>query len=96
MLPNDFTPWEAVYQQSRLWLEAGSFEAMVMVQRSMIRFASGRRSQPDAVVLNRRTLTVLACQLVNTVLMRDSHVSHTILCAIHHKIMCIMTITAAG
>jgi hypothetical protein len=29
---------------------------MVMDLRSMIRFASGRRSQPSAVVLDRRTL----------------------------------------
>jgi hypothetical protein len=28
LLPNDFPPWEAVYQQSRRWLEAGCFEAI--------------------------------------------------------------------
>jgi hypothetical protein len=28
-LPNDFPPWAAVYQQTRRWLDAGSFEAMV-------------------------------------------------------------------
>src|SRR5262245_22533779 len=27
-LPNDFPPWQAVYQQARRWLEAGCFEAM--------------------------------------------------------------------
>jgi transposase len=56
LLPNDFPPWEAVYQQSRRWLEAGCFEAMVMDLRSMIRFASGRQGQPSAVVLDGRTL----------------------------------------
>jgi transposase len=39
LLPNDFPPWEAVYQQSRRWLDAGCFEAMVMDLRAMIRFA---------------------------------------------------------
>ena len=56
LLPNDFPPWEAVYQQSRRWLDAGCFEAMVMDLRSMIRFASGRQGQPSAVVLDGRTL----------------------------------------
>lgn len=26
-LPNDFPPWEAAYQQTQLWLQAGCFEA---------------------------------------------------------------------
>jgi transposase len=56
LLPNDFPFWEAVYQQSRRWLDAGCFEAIVMDLRSMIRFASGRRGQPSAVVLDGRTL----------------------------------------
>jgi len=56
LLPNDFPRWEAVYQQSRRWLEAGCFEAMVMDLRSMIRFTSGRQGQPSAVVLDERTL----------------------------------------
>jgi transposase len=56
MLPNDFPPWEAVYQQSRRWLEAGCFEAMVLDLRSTIRAAQGRRGQPSAVILDGRTL----------------------------------------
>jgi len=56
LLPNDFPPWEAVYQQSRRWLEAGCFEAMVMDLRSMIRVAQGRQGQPSAMVLDGRTL----------------------------------------
>jgi transposase len=56
LLPNDYPPWEAVYQQSRRWLDAGRFEAMVMDLRSMIRCASDRRGQPSAVVLDGRTL----------------------------------------
>jgi transposase len=49
-------PREPVYQQSRRWLDAGCFEAMVMSLRSMIRFASGRQGQPSAVVLDGRIL----------------------------------------
>jgi transposase len=56
LLPNDFPPWEAVYQQSRRWLEAGCFETMVADLRSMIRVALGRQGQPSAVVLDGRTL----------------------------------------
>jgi transposase len=29
LLPNDLPPWQMVYQQFRLWLEAGCFEAKV-------------------------------------------------------------------
>jgi transposase len=56
MLPNDFPPWQAVYQQTRRWLEAGCFEHMVSDLRSMIRAAQGRQGQPSAVVLDGRTL----------------------------------------
>ena len=56
MLPNDFPPWEAVYQQSRRWLEAGCFEAMVMDLRSTLRAAQGRPGQPSAAVFDGRTL----------------------------------------
>ena len=56
LLPNDFPPWEAVYQQTRRWLEAGCFEAMVQDLRSMIRAALGRQGQPSAAILDGRTL----------------------------------------
>lgn len=56
LLQNDFPPWEAVYQQSRRWLEAGCFEAMVLDLRSMLRVALGRPGQPSAMVLDGRTL----------------------------------------
>ena len=46
LLPNDFPPWEAVYQQSRCWLDASRLEAMVMDLRLMIRFACGRQPGP--------------------------------------------------
>lgn len=56
MLPNDLPPWEAVYQQSRRWLDAGCFEATVSDLRSIIRIAQGRQGQPSAVVMDGRTL----------------------------------------
>ena len=56
MLHNDLPPWEAVYQQSRRWLGAGCFEAMVSDLRSIIRVAHGRQGQPSAVVMDGRTL----------------------------------------
>lgn len=49
-------PWEAVYQQSRRWLDAGCFEAMVSDLRSIIRMAQGRQGQPSAAVTDGRTL----------------------------------------
>ncbi len=55
MLPNDLPPWAAVYQQSRRWLDAGCFEAMVLDLRSIIRAAQGHKGQ-RAVVMNGRTV----------------------------------------
>jgi transposase len=55
-LPKDFPPWEAVYQQTRRWLAAGCFEAMVHDLRAILRFAEGRDPEPTAVVLDSRTM----------------------------------------
>ncbi len=56
LLPNDFPPWEAVYQQTQRWLQAGCFEAMVHDLRSLLRVAQQRQGQPSAVILDGRTL----------------------------------------
>ena len=56
MLPNDFPPWAAVYQQTRRWLDAGVFEAMVHDLRALLRLASGRAPNPSGAVLDSRTL----------------------------------------
>jgi transposase len=56
MLPNDFPPWPAVYQQFRRWSAAGCFEALVGDMRTIIRNAQGRLAQPSAVILDGRTL----------------------------------------
>ena len=56
MMPHDFPPWEAVYQQARRWLAAGVFEAMVHDLRVLLRLASGRAPDPTAAILDSRTL----------------------------------------
>ena len=56
MLPHDFPPWEAVYQQTQRWLKAGVFEAIVEDLRVVLRIAQGRNGQPSAAILDSRTL----------------------------------------
>jgi len=56
MMPHDFPPWPAVYQQMQRWLRAGCFEAMVHDLRVLLRAYAGRNVQPSAVVLDSRTL----------------------------------------
>ena len=53
MLPHDFPPWEAVYQQT---LAAGVFEAMAHDLSGLLRLASGREPEPTAAILDSRTL----------------------------------------
>jgi transposase len=54
-LPGDFPPWEAVYQQTRRWLDAGVFATMVHDLREMLRWADGRPPQPTAVIFDSAT-----------------------------------------
>ena len=54
-LPGDLPPWPAVYQQTRRWLDAGCFEAMVHDLRAMLRWAAGRNAQPSAVIFDSAT-----------------------------------------
>src|SRR5262245_48727300 len=55
-LPADFPPWQAVYQQTRRWLAAGCFEALVHDLRAILRFAAGRDPEPTAAVFDSRTV----------------------------------------
>jgi transposase len=55
-IPHDLPPWEAVYQQTRRWLSAGIFEAMVHDLRMLLRLSGGRASEPTAAILDSRTL----------------------------------------
>ena len=54
-LPGDLPPWEAVYQQTRRWLVAGCFEAMVHDLRELLRWAAGRNAQPSAAIFDSAT-----------------------------------------
>jgi transposase len=56
LMPNDLPPWEAVYQQTQRWLTAGVCAASVPDWRVLLRLAEGRREQPSAAMLDRRTL----------------------------------------
>ena len=56
MMPHDFPPWAAVYQQMQRWLRAGCFEAMVHDLRVLLREVAGRQGQPSAIILDSRTL----------------------------------------
>ena len=56
MMPHDFPPWAAVYQQMQRWLRAGCFESMVNDLRVLLRTYAGRNPQPTAMVLDSRTL----------------------------------------
>ena len=55
-MPHDLPPWEAVYQQTRRWLSAGVFEAMVHDLRVLLRLSEGRVPDPTAAILDARTL----------------------------------------
>ncbi len=56
MMPHEFPPWPAVYQQMRRWLDAGCFEAMVHDLRVLLREYAGRAGQPSAMILDSRTI----------------------------------------
>ena len=53
-MPNDRTPWEAVYQQAQRWLAAGCFEQLADDLRALLRLASGRNPEPGAASLDSR------------------------------------------
>jgi transposase len=56
MLPANFPPWQAVYQQTRRWLAAGCFGAMAHDLRALLRWADGRADDPTAAILDGRTV----------------------------------------
>lgn len=56
LMPHDLPPWYAVYQQTRRWLAAGVFEAIVHDLRRLLREVEGRAPAPRAAILDSRTL----------------------------------------
>jgi transposase len=55
-MPHDLPPWPIVYQQTRRWLAAGCFEAILHDLRTLLRLAEGRRPQPRAAIFDSQTL----------------------------------------
>jgi transposase len=55
-IPGDFPPWWAVYQQTRRWLAAGCFEALIHDMRAVLRQKAGKKPLPTAAILDSRTL----------------------------------------
>lgn len=56
LLPGDFPPWKAVYDQARRWHRAEVFEALIADLRGLIRVGEGRSWHPSAAVLDSRTV----------------------------------------
>jgi transposase len=56
LLPTNFPPWAAVYQQTQRWIAAGCFEAIVHDLRALLRWADDRADDPSAVILDSRTV----------------------------------------
>src|SRR5215218_9663630 len=56
MLPHDFPPWEAVYQQARRWMAAKVVEEIAHELRIVLRLPCGRNEQPSAAIFDGRTM----------------------------------------
>jgi transposase len=56
MLPTNFPPWPAVYQQTQRWIAAGVFEELVHDLRVLLRWLQSRADTPTAAILDSRTL----------------------------------------
>ena len=56
LMPHDLPPWSTVYQQARRWLTARVFEAIVHDLRRLLREIEERAPEPQAVILDSRTL----------------------------------------
>src|SRR6476661_4267901 len=55
LLPTNFPPWPAVYQQTQRWITAGCFEAIVHDLRVLLRWSVGRTDQPTAIIIDSAT-----------------------------------------
>ncbi|MBO1360473.1 hypothetical protein J2D73_11805 [Acetobacter sacchari] len=47
-MPNDLSPWTAVYHQSRRWMDGGCFEAVVHDLRAVPLLAEREQAEPKA------------------------------------------------
>ena len=56
LLPHDFPPWAAIYQQTQRWIKAGVFAQIVHDLRVLLRLAAGRNAEPTAAIFDSRTV----------------------------------------
>lgn len=56
LIPHDFPPWHAVYEQAQRWIKAGAFEQMAHDLRALLRVLAERKPEPSAAILDSRTL----------------------------------------
>ena len=54
-LPGDLPPWQVVSQQTRRWIDARVFAAMVHDLREVLRWAAGRADTPTAAIFDSAT-----------------------------------------
>ncbi|MDQ3654050.1 MAG: IS5 family transposase, partial [Chloroflexota bacterium] len=54
-LPHDLPSWSTVYQQTRRWIDAEVFDAIIADLRELIRIGEGRSAQPTVMILDSRT-----------------------------------------
>ena len=52
MLPHDFPPWAAVYQQTRRWLEADVCDTMTGDLRELLRWVYAKDRDPTACMVS--------------------------------------------
>lgn len=55
-MPHDFPPWHTVYQQTRRWIAAEAFTAIIVDLRELIGLGEGPAPAPSAMMLDSRTL----------------------------------------
>src|SRR4029450_9883233 len=56
MLPQEFPPYQTVYDYFRTWRHAGVWERMHDTLRGDLREAAGRRREPSAGIIDRQTV----------------------------------------
>lgn len=56
MLPRDFPPWHAVWQQTQRWVVGSVFERMAGDLRELLRVLADKQPRPTAMILDSRTV----------------------------------------
>ena len=56
LLPHDFPPWKTVYHYFRVWRNDGVWERINAALRTDLRIADGRKSEPNAAILDSQSV----------------------------------------